>query len=186
MNINHTFPVWGTVAVGNGCSSSKDFNLLLQNGDWPLWGNGMIQDKAGLLSHPTFVVSDTPGEVDIVLVSPRSLGFCTVAPYKFVVQRAVEMGLELCTTEVPFQARAQIRIWGNTLMHHSAILPPYQKATAHFVTNPIDFDHETQVSIDIVPSSADRDAILVTSRFYGSHKGYLFLDCLLVFTRPRT
>lgn len=94
--------VWKTLKLGTGLKTADDFRAAIKKighriGDW---GND-------ILGKPTFTVADSESEVDLVIRSVAELGFKNGATRKQIYDRALELGLQLCPSEVGPQLRLQ-------------------------------------------------------------------------------
>ena len=94
--------VWKTLKLGTGPKTADDFRIAIKElgnkiGDW---GNS-------ILGKPAFTASAEESEVDLVTRSGAELGFENGATRKEIYDRALELGLQLCPSEVGPQLRLQ-------------------------------------------------------------------------------
>ncbi|MCX6760370.1 MAG: hypothetical protein NTW46_03450 [Candidatus Nealsonbacteria bacterium] len=96
--------VWKTIKLGTGLKTADDFRASLK-------GNGFsIGDWANdILGKPEFVVATEEKEVDLVKVTVAELGFNKGARRDQIYERARELGLEPCPSEVGPQLRLQYK-----------------------------------------------------------------------------
>lgn len=91
------FKVWKTIELGTGLRTAKDFIKKIN-----------VSDSAHeMLVEPAFNTSKTKKETDLVLVTPKKLGFDRRPTFKDVCDKVIEFGLELCPAEVGPQLRKQ-------------------------------------------------------------------------------
>ncbi len=97
-----TKKVWKTIMLGTGIKNAAGFRKSLRAGGYQIrdWAND-------ILGKQTFSVSDTQRAVELILVTPRELGFPHGGGRSDVYKRAQEIGLELCPPEVGPQLRLQ-------------------------------------------------------------------------------
>lgn len=98
------FKVWRTIKLGTGLKAADDFSRALgENGckvsDW----------SKDILGKSEFTVASEETEVDLVVVSVGELGFKEGATRKDIYERAQELGLALCPSEVGPQLRLQYK-----------------------------------------------------------------------------
>ncbi len=96
------FKVWKTIKIGTGLKTADDFRgaFCIQRyriSDW----------AKDFLDQPTFTVSNTESEINLVNVSVAELGFTEEAMLRGIYARAKEMGLGICPAEVGPQLRLQ-------------------------------------------------------------------------------
>lgn len=96
------FPTWKIIKLGTGIKDATGFctaigDAKMRIGDW----------ANDILGKPAFKVSDTEQDVDLVVVTPKELGFNGNATYKDICAKANELGLDLCPNEVGPQLRLQ-------------------------------------------------------------------------------
>ncbi|HEY9586269.1 MAG TPA: hypothetical protein VJJ27_01345 [Candidatus Paceibacterota bacterium] len=98
------FPVWKTVSLGTGLKTADDFRSALKQAGYLVggWAND-------ILGKPAFSVAGDVSEVDLVNVSVAELGFANGAMRKEIYDRAMELGLGLCPSEVGPQLRLQYK-----------------------------------------------------------------------------
>lgn len=89
------FKTWRTLKLGTGLKTADDFRAALmragyQTGDW----------ADDILGKPAFTVADEETEVELVVASVAELGFKQGATRKEIYDRALELGLDLCSAEV--------------------------------------------------------------------------------------
>jgi hypothetical protein len=96
------FPTWKTIKLGTGLKKADDFRKAIK-------AAGMkISDCANdILGKPAFTASETEQEVDLVVATPKELGFNGNATYRDICNKAIELGFELCPAEVGPQLRKQ-------------------------------------------------------------------------------
>lgn len=94
--------VWKTIKLGTGPKNADDFRKAIKAAGMKIsdWGND-------ILGKPAFKVSDTEQDVDLVVATPKELGFSGNATYRDICNKAIELGLELCPAEVGPQLRKQ-------------------------------------------------------------------------------
>ena len=91
--VNAKFSIWKTIELG----TYKDGDTIRV----ALKGKGFIVlSNADMFGQPSFVVSKTRTEVNLVNVSARELGFTNLATRPEIYKRAQELGLVLCPPEV--------------------------------------------------------------------------------------
>ncbi len=94
--------IWKTIKLGTDLKTVDDFRRQINNhgcriGDW----------ANDILDKPAFTVSDEEVEVDLVIKSVAELGFPNGATRAQIYDKAISLGLELCTAEVGPQLRLQ-------------------------------------------------------------------------------
>jgi hypothetical protein len=89
---------WKTIKLGTGLKTADDFRAVIKF--ISRWGNDILGKEA-------FVASDTEIEVDLVVVTVRELAFSGGPTCKEIYDRALELGLDLCPSEVGPQLRLQ-------------------------------------------------------------------------------
>ena len=94
--------VWKTIVLGSGLENADDFRTALKKAGCRIgdWGND-------ILGKPAFTVSKEEVEVDLVIKSVAELGFPNGATRAKIYEKAIELGLELCPSEVGPQLRLQ-------------------------------------------------------------------------------
>ena len=94
--------IWKTVKLGTGLKTADDFRRALLDGGFKTsyWASD-------ILGEPAFTVATEETEVDLVKVTVGELGFKKVARRGQIYERARELGLELCPSEVCPQLRLQ-------------------------------------------------------------------------------
>ncbi len=101
------FPIWRTIKLGTGLRTANDFKEATSKIGRRLGGRAH-----DVLSHDSFVTSNTEVEVDLVLITPLDLGLPKTGLYGVPLReetdrRAISQGLQLCPTEVAPQLRLQ-------------------------------------------------------------------------------
>lgn len=93
------FPTWKTIKLGNGLETAGDFRKAIMAAGMKIgdWANDILGKTA----------SETEQEVDLVVATPKELGFSGNATYRDICDKAIELGLELCPAEVGPQLRLQ-------------------------------------------------------------------------------
>lgn len=96
------FPMWKTIKLGTGIKDAAGFRTAIGDAKMRIgdWAND-------ILGMPAFKVSEVEQSIDLVLVTPKELGFKGNATYKDICAKAKELGLELCPNEVGLQLRLQ-------------------------------------------------------------------------------
>jgi len=96
------FPTWKTIKLGTGLKKADDFRKAIKTAGMKIsyWAND-------ILGKPAFTVSETEQEVDLVVATPKELGFNGNTAYRDICNKAIELGLELCPAEVGPQLRRQ-------------------------------------------------------------------------------
>jgi len=96
------FAVWKTIKLGTGLKNADDFRKAIKKGGMRIgdWSNDILR-------KPAFKVSKTEIELDLVNVSVRELGFKQGAKRSDIITKALELGLQLCPSEVGPQLRLQ-------------------------------------------------------------------------------
>lgn len=94
--------VWKTLKLGTGLKTADDFRSAIKAIGHNIgnWGND-------ILGKPAFTASAEESEVDLVIRSVAELGFENGATRKQIYDRALELGLQLCPSEVGPQLRLQ-------------------------------------------------------------------------------
>ncbi|PWB39006.1 MAG: hypothetical protein C3F02_01195 [Parcubacteria group bacterium] len=97
-----TFPILMTVKLGTGLKTADNFRQAIKKakmdiGSW----------ASDLLNQDAFRVAGQPTEVSIIAPTVAELGFKDGARYADICQRGVEMGYELCPSELGPQLRLQ-------------------------------------------------------------------------------
>ena len=86
--------VWKTIRLGV-CKTPDEYREALENAGCRVislsWGYDAL-DKTDCAQEET--------EIDLVVMSAKELGFVKGAPYRAVLARCVQVGLELCPAEV--------------------------------------------------------------------------------------
>jgi hypothetical protein len=102
--VERVFQVWKTIKLGTGLKTAKDFRRALTDGGYRIgnWGDD-------ILGKPAFTANETETEADLVVVSVEELGFKDGATRADIYNRAKELGLELCPSEVGPQLRLQYK-----------------------------------------------------------------------------
>lgn len=97
-----TMKVWKTIKLGTGLKKADDFRKAIK-------ARGMKIGSCAndILGKPAFTVSKTEQEVELVVATPKELGFNGNATYRDICNKAIELGLELCPAEVGPQLRKQ-------------------------------------------------------------------------------
>jgi len=98
------FKNWKTIKLGTGLKTAGDFRRAL-------CGDGFNLSKwaSDNLGKPAFTVALEETEVDLVKVTVGELGFKKGARRDQIYERAKELGLELCPSEVGPQLRLQYK-----------------------------------------------------------------------------
>jgi len=98
------FPVWRTLKLGTGLKTADDFRKAVRDCGMKIsdWAND-------ILGKPVFTVATEETEVDLVKVTVAELGFKEGARRDQIYERAKELGLELCPSEVGPQLRLQYK-----------------------------------------------------------------------------
>ena len=90
---------WNRINLGTGLKSS-DFQKAIKS------ARMIVSDRANdILSKPNFQVAQSETEVELVVTSVSELGFKDDARMKDIYNRAQELGLHLCPSEVGPQLR---------------------------------------------------------------------------------
>jgi len=92
---------WKTIKLGT-LKNAEEIRQALKAS-----GNNIGNWVNDILGKPTFTVSKTEQEVELVNVSVEELGFKGSACYADICKRALELGLDLCPAEVGPQLRLQ-------------------------------------------------------------------------------
>lgn len=90
---------WKTIKLGTE-KSAKDLKKALERGKYPI---GTYAEQ--ILKK--VVVAESETELDLVIVTPRELGFTENTRRDAIYERAQELGLQLCPNEVGPQLRLQ-------------------------------------------------------------------------------
>ena len=99
-----TFAIWKTIKLGVKGLQTDDFQKALEEA-----GCEVSDWASDILGKPTFTVSETEMDVDLVVVSNVELGFRGGAKFKDIYACAKELGLELCPAEVGPGLRLQYK-----------------------------------------------------------------------------
>jgi hypothetical protein len=104
MAVEYVIPVWKTIELGTSLKTADDFRRALREGGFKIgdWGNG-IHGK------PAFTAATNETEVDLARVTVSELGFKEGARRGQIYERAKQLGLELCSSEVGPQLRLQYK-----------------------------------------------------------------------------
>ena len=96
------FNVWKTINLGTGLKTADDFRKALKGRGFNIgnWAND-------ILGKPAFTAATEATEIDLVKVTVAELGFKKGARHDQIYERAKELGLELCPSEVGPQLRLQ-------------------------------------------------------------------------------
>jgi uncharacterized protein YjiS (DUF1127 family) len=95
-------PVWKKITVGNFSDLVALRNAL------NAVGCSIGESDGEILARPTFTLSATKAEVELLMVSPAELGFQTeTAPLGQIYARAQELGFGLAAAEIALQLRLQ-------------------------------------------------------------------------------
>jgi len=99
--IERKFNVWKTINLGTG-KNADDFRKVLKDRGFNIgnWAND-------ILGKPAFTAATEATEIDLVKVTVAELGFKEGARRDQIYERAKELGLELCPSEVGPQLRLQ-------------------------------------------------------------------------------
>ena len=89
------FPIWKVVKLGIGLKTADDFRRAFKEACCKI---GESADD--IIGRADFIVSKSKKEVDLVIVSPADLGFRYNASRSNIYKRALELGLELCPSEL--------------------------------------------------------------------------------------
>jgi hypothetical protein len=92
-------PVWKRITLGR----YRGVNTLRAALDAARVRVGDLADE--ILGRPAFAFSTMPVEVDLVVLTPRDLGFAREASLADIERRAGQLGFELCPAEVGPLAR---------------------------------------------------------------------------------
>ena len=100
--IERKFNVWKTINLGTGLKTTDDFRKALKGRGFNIgnWAND-------ILGKPAFTAATEATEIDLVKVTVAELGFKKGARRDQIYERAKELGLELCPSEVGPQLRLQ-------------------------------------------------------------------------------
>jgi len=100
--IERKFNVWKTINLGTGLKTTDDFRKALKGRGFNIgnWAND-------ILGKPAFTAATEATEIDLVKVTVAELGFKKGARHDQIYERAKELGLELCPSEVGPQLRLQ-------------------------------------------------------------------------------
>ena len=100
--IERKFNVWKTINLGTGLKTADDFRKALKGRGFNIgnWAND-------ILGKPAFTAATEATEIDLVKVTVAELGFKKGARHDQIYERAKELGLELCPSEVGPQLRLQ-------------------------------------------------------------------------------
>jgi len=95
---------WKTIKLGTGFKNADDFRKTIKDcgmriGDW----------ANDIIGKPEFTVAARETEVDLVKVTVGDLGFKDGARRDQIYDRAKELGLEVCPSEVGPQLRLQYK-----------------------------------------------------------------------------
>ena len=98
-----TWKTWKTIKLGT-FKNVDEIREALKAGGYSIgdWANE-------ILDKPTFKISETEQDVELVNVSVEGLGFKDGARYADICKRALELGLDLCPAEVGPQLRLQFK-----------------------------------------------------------------------------
>ena len=99
--IERKFNVWKTINLGTG-KNADDFRKVLKDRGFNI---GNWADD--ILGKPAFTAATEATEIDLVKVTVAELGFKKGARRDQIYERAKELGLELCPSEVGPQLRLQ-------------------------------------------------------------------------------
>jgi len=99
--IERKFNVWKTINLGTG-KNADDFRKVLKDRGFNI---GNWADD--ILGKPAFTAATEATEIDLVKVTVAELGFKEGARRDQIYERAKELGLELCPSEVGPQLRLQ-------------------------------------------------------------------------------
>ena len=94
--------LWKTIKLGTGFKGADDFSKVLKDKEMKIGGWA-----TNILGKPEFTVADEQSEVDLVKVAVAELGFKNGAKTQQIYDRAKQLGLELCSSEVGPQLRLQ-------------------------------------------------------------------------------
>lgn len=102
--VTPTFKAWKTIKLGTGLKNTDDFRRALKNDGFRIgsWSNDV-------LGQPAFKVATKEVKVDLVNVSVAELGFKNGAIRADIYEKAISLGLELCSPEVGPQLRLQYK-----------------------------------------------------------------------------
>ncbi len=126
-----------------------------------------------LLRADGFVVSDTPQEVDLVVVQLYEIGFRDVVrDVEIICNRGLEFGLEPCPCDAGPQLFLQLGK-GPECSLNMAMMP--------VITKPVSHSCEPTDSIFVVCEAVDSPLVIRSSRAHS----YFHLDDRFVFVRPR-
>ena len=92
---------WKTVRLGTFKNVDEIYQALKVS------GNNINNEEGDILGKPTFTVSKTEKDVELINVSVEELGLKDNDKYKDICKRAFKLGLQLCPAEVGPQLRLQ-------------------------------------------------------------------------------
>jgi len=98
------FDIWKTIKLGTGLKIAVDFRCALSDGKFRF--SRLASD---ILGKPVFTAADEETELDLVKVTVAELGFKNGIMFDQIYERAKELGLELCPSEVGPQLRLQYK-----------------------------------------------------------------------------
>lgn len=98
------FNVWKTIKLGTDLKTADDFRKAFKDNGFNIsgWANDILGKSA-------FTVATEATEIDLVKVTVAELGFKKGARRDQIYDRAKELGLEICPSEVGPQLRLQYR-----------------------------------------------------------------------------
>ena len=103
-NAVKTLPTWKTVKLGTNLRTTDDFCIAINQANMKIGELGK-----NILRRPAFKVASKETEVELVRVTLSKLGFADLVLRKEIYDRALELGLELCPSEVGPQLRLQYK-----------------------------------------------------------------------------
>jgi len=102
--VDRNWSTWKTIKLGTGIKDANGFRQAIKDAEMRIsdWANDII-------GKPEFTVIAGETEVDLVKVTVAELGFKNGARRDQIYDRAKELGLELCPSEVGPQLRLQYK-----------------------------------------------------------------------------
>jgi hypothetical protein len=99
-----SFKTWKTIKIGTGLKTPDDFRKELTENGFRIEGLAN-----SIIDQPGFTTSDEGNEVELVKLTIRELGFKNGASIEQIYAMAIELGLDLCPSEVGPQLRLQYK-----------------------------------------------------------------------------
>ena len=112
------FPIWKVIKIGIGLITADDFRRAFES------LCHVIDDSANdIIGRADFIVSKFKKGVELVVVSTADLGFKYNASRADIYKRAIELGLELCISEIGPQICLQCKNMSHGEYFNIAMLP---------------------------------------------------------------